>query len=208
MIDSVTTLLSVPALACYGSGAVATWENPNKTCHVYLSTIDYSPVFMFKGTEDAQEWQQDFNPFIEPDADDPDIGSVHAPSLLNVKAVMPAIIAHMTALNWVPFYLCGHSKGAREAPIAHALLKHIGHPPLATRLYEPPRPGGIKLADYLATENIIGTQTYNESGVDIVTVVPAGFGWEPACHIIRLQVPNTYGIKAKHVMTGVIAGLS
>jgi Lipase (class 3) len=208
MIDPVTLLLAGPALACYAAGAVPTWQNPGKTCQVFHTITGGLNTFMFRGTDSFEEWLQDFNPLTEMDAaTGPDIGPVHAPALDNVREVLHFIIETMNAAEWAPFYLVGHSKGAGEMPIAHALLKHRGHAPLASRGFEPPRVGGSKLADYLATENIVGTQTYNAHGDDIVTLVPAGFGWEPSFRNLRLQVPDTFGIRDKHIMKGVVTGL-
>jgi Lipase (class 3) len=207
MFDPITLLLAGPAAACYAAGAVPTWQNPGKTCQVFHSLTGGLDTFMFRGTETAAEWFQDFNPLTAVDAADPDIGWVHAPSLNNVREVLPFITATLAAKGWPPFYLAGHSKGARELPIAHALLKHAGHAPLASRGFEPPRAGGSKLADYLATENIVGTQTYNACGDDIVTLAPAGFGWEPSFRDLRVQVSDALGFVQKHIMTGVISGL-
>lgn len=208
MVDPVTLLLAVPALACYGPGVVPTYQNPSLTCQVFHTVTGGLNTFMFRGTETWQEWFQDFNPKTEVDPGEPDIGWVHAPSLDNVREVLPFIIATMSAQGWPPFYLVGHSKGARELPIAHAMLKHAGHAPLASRGFEPPRAGGSKLADYLATDNIIGTQTYNACGDDIVTIAPSGFGWEPAFRNLRVPVSDAFGLKQKHVMAGVVSGLA
>jgi hypothetical protein len=207
VFDPTTLLLAGPALACYAADAVPTWQNPSKTCSVFHSITGGLDTFMFRGTETWQEWFQDFDPSTEVDADDPDIGWVHAPSLDNVREVLPLICTWLAAKGWPQFYLAGHSKGAREVVVAHALLKHIGHPSLATRGYETPRPGGSKLADYVANDNISGTQTHNSSGFDVVTLAPAGFGWEPAFRNILVQVPDNLSFVQKHIMSGVVLGL-
>ena len=203
-MDQLLLDLAQPMNAAYNQ--TPTFQNSSKTAHVVHTVVNNMNAFLWLGTEDWQEWVfDDFNPVAVPS---PDIGWVHQPSLDNVSEIMPQIEVLLSGLGWPPFLVAGHSKGAREAPIFHALMKEAGHSPLASRLYEPPRAGGSALADYLATENIIGTQTQNAHGADIVTLVPYGFGWENCCRLIELGVPDTFGIRDKHVMSpGVLTGL-
>lgn len=204
MIDSLLLPLAVEMNVAYST--VPTWQNASRTAHVVQAVIGGINAFLWLGTEDLEEWiLDDFNPLIEAS---PNIGWVHQPSLENVQEILPFIVAKLTDLGWPPYYFVGHSKGAREAPIAHALMKEAGHPPLASRIYEPPRTGHAMLATYLATENILGTRMTNIHGDDQITWVPIGLGWEDCCRVVAFRVPDTYGLRAKHVMTGVIVGLT
>jgi hypothetical protein len=196
--------------ACYVDAAVPTWENPEKTCHVFFGLVENHPTICFEGTIDLKEWVlDDFNPLESADDLAP-VGFVHQPSLHNVRGVWVAVVQKMTSLNWPSFYVVGHSKGAREAALFAVACIAIGHPPMDLVLFEPPRIGGRQLRDYLARAEtgLFATQTWNSHGIDILTLIPWGFGWEDAIPLTSLQVPDTYGLVIKHKMQGVIAGLN
>lgn len=212
MIDRITRLLVQPALECYKVGSVPRWQNAAKTCHVFASLVSAEGagpvnVVTFEGTTDFAEWLEDFNPLEETNLLEPQIGPVHGPSLANVREVGPGIFGWLKGLGWPPYYVVGHSKGAREAPLLHAMFKFMGHAPLATRLFEPPRVGGVKLARYLATDDVGGTQTFNCHGSDIVTLVPDGPEWDDCVPLARVKVPDYFDIAAKHRMPGVAWGV-
>jgi len=183
-----------------------TWENSDRTAHVVQTTVGGVLTFCWLGTMDLSEWiNDDFNPTMEMDHG---IGMVHQPSLKNVEAILPNIQKFLEVHGFPPYYMAGHSKGAREAALATAAMLQADNPPAATRLYECPRVGGSGLACYLATENIIGTRTYNAHGDDPITWLPIGFGWEDCCFMQRFAVPDDYDLASKHRMAGVIAGIT
>lgn len=189
------------------SGAAPTFENDTKTCHCFVSVVNDLITFSFKGTSDLAEWAQDFNPLEAPDDLDPQIGPVHQDSLNNVRAILPLITGMLDGVGKPSCYLVGHSKGGREAPICHALLKALGYKVAAGYFFEPPRAGGPMLRAYLAEQTIVETQTFNVHGSDIVTLVPSGPEWCDLAYLLRLRVPDSYDISAKHVMPGVITGI-
>lgn len=213
MTDPLLMPLAEAILADYAPGAVPTWQNSQKTCHVFAGPLSVGrqtiTSIRLLGTIDLLEWVvDDFNPLETPLEFSGQIGPVHQASLNNVRAVLPAIQAYLAALGNPPYVLSAHSKGAREAAIACALLKAAGTPPAATRLFECPRPGGDQLATYLRGEDAACTRTWNCHGADVVTLVPFGPGWADPCPLLDLRVPDDLGIADKHRMSGVIAGLS
>lgn len=206
MADPLLMPMANAMVFAYDDNNKPTWENPSKTCHVYHQVVNGINTFAFEGTTDFAEWMQDFNPLTEATAY-PQIGPVHQDSLENVLAVLPFITAKLDELGKPPCYVLGHSKGAREGPILHALLKALGYTVLAGYYFEPPKAGGDMLVAWLVDQVIITTQTYNASGSDIVTLVPDGLGWSNVRPFLRLQVPDNFGIRDKHVISGVIAGI-
>lgn len=193
--------------ACYVPGAVPTWQNAAKTCHVFRATIAGRMAICFEGTTDTAEWLEDFNP-VEVPYIEPAIGPVHKPSLDNVRGVLPEITDYLDIMGKPPVLILGHSKGAREGPICHALLKGLGYHVVGGYYFEAPRTGGTALRNYLAREPVTLTQTWNIHGSDIVTLLPDCFDlWVDVRPPIRLRVPDDLGIRDKHVMTGVLAGL-
>ncbi len=192
---------------CYVDGAVSDWQNAGRTCHVFLKMVCGVPTFAFEGTIDFAEWMEDLNLLLE--LDTVPIGPVHADSLNNVLGVLPAITGYIDSLGKPPIRLIGHSKGAREAPIAQAHLKAMGYSVLSGVYFEAPRVGGPKLRAYLADQFVIQTQTWNSSGPDIVTLVPDFLElWEDVVVPMRLRVPDNLGIRPKHIMSGVARGLA
>ena len=208
MTDALLGPMATLMASVYDPSRRSTWQNADKTCHVYLAYLGNVPTFAFEGTTDLAEWMQDFNPVECPDTLAPQIGCVHQASLNNVLAVLPSITAFLDAQGKPACYVTGHSKGAREAPICHALLKAAGYHVTAGYYFEGPRAGGNELRDYLASEIIVATQTWNVHGSDIVTLVPDGPGWSDLRMRTRLEVPDSYGIRDKHVMSGVLAGIA
>ena len=208
MIDKYLLPLAQAQNATYSTSAPPEYENFSKTAHVFHRVVCGMNAFIWEGTIDLAEWLQDFNPLEVPDEYDPQIGLVHQPSLDNCRDIVPLLLDKLQSLGWPPFLVCGHSKGAREAPICHALMKAKGHPPLATRLFEPPRPGGRLLAEYIGGDDVRATQTWNVHGTDIFTLVPDGDPlWCPAVTPLRYRVQDSYGIAEKHRMPGVIVGI-
>ncbi len=206
-LDPLTLALARAAAACYAPGAVPTWQGDLRLVHVFHSVVDDVNCFAFEGTTDWQEWVVDFFALQVPVFDHPILGAVHAGYLLNVEAVIGNIIRQMSSLGWPPFYITGHSKGAGEGTLCTGLMKAIGHPPLATRVFEPPRVGGDRLKAFLAADDLIWTQTWNADGADIVTLVPDGPTWDHDGTRLRLEVPDSYGIAEKHKIPAVIAAL-
>lgn len=187
------------------SGAAPTWTDAARTWQVFHSVVLGINCFAWEGTMDDAEWLEDFNPL---EVGTPELGPIHAPTLANVRAALPFITATLDSLGKPPCYVVGHSKGAREAPVCHAELKLAGYTVLAGAYLEPPRPGGPELGAYLADQVTFATQTYNSHGSDIVTLVPDGPEWINATSLTRLQVPDSFDIRAKHVMAGVLTGLT
>lgn len=206
-LDPITLPLARAAAACYEPGAVPTWQSELRLVHVFHSVVNGVNCFAFEGTTDWQEWAVDFLAVQVPVFGHVLLGDVHAGFLLDVEAMLGNIVAKMSSLGWAPFYLTGHSKGAGEAILCHALMKTLGHPPLATRVFEPPRVGGAKLKALTAGDDLLWTQTWNDDGADLVTLVPDGLTWVHSGTRLRLQVPNTYGVAEKHRIPAVVEAL-
>jgi hypothetical protein len=204
-IDPLLLALAQAEAMTYAPNAVPTWTDTSATWQVFHTVVNGINTFCWEGTMDFAEWLEDFNPLEEASKD---IGLVHKPSLDNVRAVLPLITATLDGLGKPPCYLVGHSKGAREAPIAHAMLKEGGYRVLAGYYYEPPRAGGTMLREYLADQTIVATQTYNSSGSDIVTLVPEGSNWVDIRPLLRLKVSDGLSIRGKHIISGVLEGIA
>jgi predicted lipase len=207
MYDELTMVLAPLAAATYRDDGVPSFQNASGTCQVFHTTVNGMNCFTFEGTTDFEEWVIDLLAVEMPIFEHPSYGPVHLGFYLDIKDAVAFMLATLEPLGWPPFYLNGHSKGAAEAQLAHAELKSAGHPPLATRAYEPPRVGGPGLAAFLVGEDIQWTQTYNARGADLVTMVPVGPTWTHVGPPIRLAVPDTYGIAAKHEIPAVLAAL-
>ncbi len=188
-------------------GVVPQWTNHMKTVHVFLSMVDGVHTVAFEGTTDLQEWLVDFlaapSPFYTAE-----YGPVHFGISETMFSVADRIAAYFAGLGWPSYYVTGHSKGAGEAILFCAEMKRRGHPPLATRAYEPPQVGGVRLRDYLSDQDVKWTATVNVHGRDIVTQVPFGDPWTHVNDPIPLTVPDTYDIPTKHRIPAVIAALS
>ena len=183
-----------------------TFKNALDTCHSFQSVVDGINCFAFEGTWDWQVWITDFS--AAPIITHPEFGPVHAGYFLTLIPVVDDIEARIRALGCPPFYLTGHSAGAGEAILAAAQLKYRGLKPLAVRAFEPPVVGSSILWDYLSDVDFSWTQTKNDCGADLVTLVPFGPPWSPAPNKIALTVPNSDDLAAKHRMPAVIAALS
>lgn len=176
-------------------------------CQVALSVIEGVATFAFRGTADFMEWLVDFMALEIPALGEP-FGPVHAGFWADSYAARAAIAGWLALHGDPPFRFTGHSKGAGEAILAHADFKAAGRKPLPTWVFEPPHVGSSELVDYLAGE-VAWTQTVNQGGRDIVTVVPGGPPvWAPLPEPHALTVPDGYGVKRKHVIETVIAGLA
>jgi len=207
--DPLLLPIAQAMLACYAADAVPAWQNNDRTCHLFRAEVGDATALLFEGTlPDAEEWLEDLDPTEETV---PDVGPVHRTSLRHAREALPFALDAVRALPpGRPFVLGGHSKGAREAPLLGALLRPYGLTPLGTYLFEPPRVGGPRLYSYLLRDYVVATQTHNGCGDDIFTHLPAGFGWTPcyrADHLVRLRVPDALGVRDKHIMSGVVAGL-
>ena len=211
MTDTLLLPLAQASAACYAKGAIPTWQSSLRLVHAYHSLVQVGEAWVncvaFEGTTDWQEWAVDFFAVQVPVIEHQQLGFVHAGFLLNVQAVLGGIVKELGALGWPPFYITGHSKGAGEATLAAGLMKALGHPPLGVRVYEPPRVGGEALAAYLADQDFAWTQTWNPDGRDLVTLVPEGPSWRHDERLVRLQVPDTYGIAQKHKMPAVLEAI-
>ena len=209
MLDPLLIPLAKASADCYATDVVYSWENINKTAHLLHTVVNNTNTFAFCGTlPKVDEWEVDFFAIPISVEDHPQMGDVHAGFLLDAQvAVVEYIAPKLESLGWPPFYLTGHSKGAGEAPLAAGELKAIGHQPIAIRLYEPPMCGGAALLTYLSDIDILWTQTYNNDGVDIVTLVPFGESWKHNGSLLQLKVPDSYDIPTKHRIPAVQAAL-
>lgn len=207
MMDALLFPLANAAGACYVEPPAPTFENELKSCHVYESTVNGHPCFAFEGTTDIQEWIIDFLAIQVPVLQHPVLGWVHMGFWEDIGPCVDDIENRLHELGNPPFYITGHSKGAGEAILCHAALKVRGLTPLATRAYEPPSVGGPVLAQFLAGDDLMWTQTFNREGPDIVTLVPGGPTWSHDGQCQRLVVPDNYDVATKHRIPGVMTGL-
>lgn len=206
--DELLLAMAEAVLAAYADAGTMFFENYNQSCHVHHVVVNEINTFIFDGTTDLLEWDQDLNDSDMTDSNIPEAGEVHSWSMLNIRNAAPVVSAKMADLGWPPCYLAGHSKGAREATLMHAWLKTLGHAPLQTFLFEPPRAGGNRLAAYLADDVIVATQTFNADGPDVVTLLPSGSGWaDVRSHMIRLMVPDSMSVADKHRMAAVVIAI-
>jgi hypothetical protein len=201
--------LADAAAACYADGGVPWFQNPAKTCHVFKSIVAGHPCYAFEGTSSFREWMIDFLALEVPWFAHPEAGPVHLGFWLDIQDAVAAIAADLTGIGWPSYLVTGHSKGAGESVLACLQLSMLGHPPLATRSYEPPTVGTDLLTRCLARRKVdIGwTKTWNTTGVDIVTQVPDWPEWVHQGVETRLQVPDAYGIAEKHQMPAVLAAV-
>lgn len=206
MIDPLLLPLAHAAAACYDLGAVADFVNPLRTVHCFHTVVDELNTFAFAGTETIEEWIIDLVAVQAPLYEHPQLGWIFGGYWTNIQPVLDQIKAKLIDLGRPPFYLCGHSKGAAEAILAHAGLKDAGFFPLATRAFEPPQVGGEMLRDFVGRD-VIWTQTRNTDGVDIVTMVPGGPTWFQPQIRQTLFVPDAYGVAKKHRIAAVIEAL-
>ena len=203
-----TALLAPFAARCYVDSETPVYQNPEKTCHLFHWVEGDLHFWAFAGTlPKIDEWLVDLDAVDQPVHDHPALGPVHLGLWINTNGALGTIISTMSALGWPPFVIAGHSKGAGQAILAHAALKDLGHPPVATRAFEPPRVGSQVLRDYLAADDIVWTQTYNSAGNDPVTILPF---WRPFVSlgkVLSLPVPDDADVATKHKIPAVLAAL-
>jgi hypothetical protein len=200
--DPLILPLAHAAAACYG--AQPTWSAES---HVYHSVVNGVDTFAFEGTADGADWLVNFTALPWPIHDHLTVGPVHLGWWRSVQSTLPQIVAFLEGKGWPPFYVCGHSKGAAEAILAHTALKLLGHAPLATRAYEPPKVGTVLLRDYLFRDDIRWTRTWNDYGLDTVCCVPEFPPWSHIDRVVDLAVSNTVDDVARHKMPVVLAAL-
>jgi hypothetical protein len=204
------------AASTYVAGAVPFFSNG--LVQVYLSELEGKPCFSNEGTHDTVGWMVDFLAAPIKLHAHPIFGPVHAGFFSDAMAASIAITAYLSSQNWPDYYLSGHSKAASEVIAEHAIMKDAGHPPLATRAFEPARAGGPQLEAFLKGEDIVWTRTINSRGVDLVTDVAWGtiltiplnpsVCWSHIGDPVMLVVPDSYDIPQKHEIPAVLAAVA
>jgi lipase (class 3) len=219
MIADLNIKLAAACAGTYALGAVPQWQSRDQRVHVYLSQIDGIHVIAHEGTTSwdnrtsLPEWLIDFDatPVLSPNSA---YGHVHQGMMEDVLSIVDQIDAYLAGLGYPPYLLTGHSKGAGEVTLEHAEMKRRGHPPLATRAFEPPQVGGHALRDYLSDQDYAWTCTVNAQGKDLVTRVPEGLqlpfltDWSHIQDPIMLVVPDTYDVATKHRIPAVQEALA
>jgi len=205
--DSLTIALAPAAAAAYGPGP-PWFVNAAGTSVVYRSTVLGRPCYAYQGTRTWRQWIVDFMATDVAWHPHPVFGPVHEGFWLEIQASLAAIAADLSAKGWPEYFVTGHSMGGGETRLTHAAMKQIGHPPLASRSYEPPCVGTAGLTAWLADQDHGWTQTYNATGSDLVTQFVDWPEWEHQGALTRLQVPDAYGMARKHGMTAVLAAMS
>lgn len=193
--------------ATYDSSVHPEWQDKERLVHVYLSEVDGKPCIAWEGTHNIKEWIIDFIAVEIPIFEHTSAGLLHAGFARDVLTVLGQITAYLEGLGWPPYYNAGHSKGGGECTIFHAFMKEIGHPPLATRAYEPPRVGSDVLRRYVAEDDYASTATRNTHGRDFVTMVPFGPSWIDTRDHVALIVPDDLDLADKHRIPAVLAAI-
>jgi len=202
------------ALACantYDANNKPKFENLLKTVHIFESEIDGILTFAWEGTSDKLEWFIDFLAIDVRDFVHPELGPIHFGFWTDLLSIMPILKEYLEHKGWPEFYNTGHSKGAAEAILFHAMMKADGHAPKATYAFEPPRVGTQQLLDYLKDEPIFWTKTVNIHGPDKVCTVPfhiKGFDYLDLPNPLVLTVPDAYDIATKHRIPAVIEAIN
>lgn len=193
--------------ASYDPHAVAAFTDEAKVVHVFLSEIDGVHCFTFEGTHDFAEWIVDFCCLEVPMFNHAQLGPVHLGMMRDVLAVYRQI--EMTLIpGFVPYDICGHSKGAGEALILAGVMKQLGKPPRKVVALEAPRIGTSIMRDYVADLDITQTATENAHGKDLVTQVPWGPSYVDMRQPLSLRVPDADSIPAKHEIAAVLAAIA
>lgn len=204
MTDALLLPMALASMACYTDNVQFAWEGEDKTSHLLHTTVNGIDAFVFAGTMDLTEWGLDIFAVPVPIPGVPQVGDLHAGFAIGTyTCIQQYILPIIKSLGITEFYIGGHSKGAGQGGQAHGILKALGHPPTATRLYEPPLFGGQNIANLMTGDDVIWTETFNCHGTDIVTQVPVGPSWKRSCLPIRLQVPDDADIAVKHKMDAV-----
>jgi Lipase (class 3) len=202
------------AAATYDPKAVPMWQNVGhlKVVHWFLTDVDGVPTISCEGTNTFWEWIIDFMALKV--AFNHDVyGPVHLGLYHDVMSVIDGVCNYLASKGWPEYYMDGHSKGGGEVLLGHAEMKRRGHPPTATRAFEPPRVGTSALVNYLKDEPIVWTATHNHHGTDLVTLVPSELPlavlqpYEELDGRMELAVPDAYDIETKHRIPAVIAAL-
>lgn len=195
----------------YDKDNIPLFEDSLKTVHVFMTEIDGIPTFAWEGTSDFQEWMIDFLAVNVPLSDHPLLGKIHSGFLRDILAIKPKIWSWLEEKGWPEYYNTGHSKGAAESIVFHALMKAEGHAPKATYSFEPPRVGTQVLVDYMSKEPLEWTYTKNSHGIDLVCQVPFEtllFQYKNINdHGKELIVPDTYDIPTKHRIPAVLEAI-
>jgi hypothetical protein len=206
-IDPLLIPLGQASFACYDN-TPPTWSADS---HVYLTFAkglpgipDGTPIFAYEGTASGMDWLVNFTAIPYDIHDHPEVGPVHLGWRNSVLSTLPHLVDWLAAHGWPQFVLTGHSKGAAEAALAATEFLLMGRPPLAVRLYEPPKVGTIVLTDKLRLLNLRWTQTSNKWGVDRITLVPEFDPWTHLDNRVDLIVPDSLDLAAKHRMPAVL----
>lgn len=212
MIDPLLLPLGRAAFACYDETIKPTWSARS---HVYLTgatnipgVLDGTPIFSYEGTASDKDWLINFCALPWAEMQHPEVGLIHLGWHESVVSTFQYLVDYLSARNWPPFMVSGHSKGAAEAGLATLEFTLMGHPPLATRLYEPPKFGSILVTRKLAPYDVRWTQTTNDWGPDKITLVPDGLIWDHLINRVELIVPNHLDIAEKHKMPAVLESIS
>lgn len=209
MTDLLLLPLAKASFSCYDDNVNFAWQSKLKLAHVLRTQVDGTLTFAFAGTMGAAEWVVDLLAIPIPLLCHPRLGTVHAGFYMDANAaVTEFILPTLMSLGFPSYYLTGHSKGGGDAVMAHALLKDVGHPPVSTRVFEPPRVGGPKLKEFLSGDDLHWTQTRNRHVTDIVTLVPFGPMWEQPTAPVILTASDDDDLASLHRMPQVIASLT
>lgn len=211
------------AMACQQSyaGAPPDIQDADKLTHVFVYKLgDFNlrtdplkqlPLFTFEGTLDWEEWLfRDFLLLSAQTVEHPEFGVLHGGIAKGAFGVADAIESYLAANNYPNYDMVGHSKGGGEVLVEAAEMKRRGHPPRCVVAFEAPHVGTRVLADYCADLDETETATINAHGRDIVTTVPWAnplTDWISMKPRLMLPVPDSYSVRDKHVIAGVIDGL-
>jgi hypothetical protein len=204
--DPLLLPLARAALATY-DGSAPWFVDNTRTCSVYKSTVLGHPTYAGPGTRTALEMMVDLAAWDVEFHDHPQFGPIHLGFWLDSLKAIQAIAIDLAAQGWPAFLLCGHSKWGSQTRLIHAALKQMGHPPLASRSFEPAMCGTKVLTAYLADQDHGWTQTWNADGPDDVTRMPFWSEWQHQGVVTHPHVPDTYLLLQKHAMVDVVAAI-
>lgn len=205
-MDPLLLPLCEASALCY-QGGTPWYVGAAGTCQVFRSVVNGLNCFAFQGTTNIKEWMIDLLAAQIPVFAHPEYGLIHAGFWIDTQGAVAAIAQELASLGWPSYYLTGHSKGADQAQLAHAQMKSAGHPPAASRVFEPACFASPAMTAFLADQDMGWTQTWNAAGSDLVTLVPEGPTWAHQGVCTRLQVPDSLGLRAKHVIPSQLVAL-